>query len=261
MEPISSINLFPLSGSRVRARRVASTPQTAQDLDTSHVEQARIHSENATILNQLPQEPINNVNSILQQINTHTLRSLELGQTFENRQLLQADVSEDISNLRTTLDELSQDDLTLLIALFQNLPLIGADNFNTGQSSSDFFSSDFFNTDQEFFNDSLSSNQILDNLFRIDVTSETGSLIALDVLGNAIDALSTRDSGSRLLESLLGSLTNTSSNTEEGEVSEQSQDETTGQLSSDSEQLAVQNQSFKAVSPNSNPPTIIEIAG
>jgi hypothetical protein len=256
MEPISSINLFPLSGLSVQTRQVASTPQTARDLDTSGVEQVRIHSENATLLNQLPQEPINNVNSILQQINTHALQSLELEQTLENRQLLQADVSEDISNLRTSLDELSQDDLTLLVALFQNQPLVGADNFNTGQSNSD-----FFNTDQDVFNASLSSNGVLENLFRIDVTSETGSLIALDITGNALDILSSRNFGSRLLESLLESLTNTSLNTEEGEVSEPNHDDTTGQLSTDSGQLAVQNLNFLAISSNSNPPTIIEIAG
>ncbi|MDX2463975.1 MAG: hypothetical protein QNK31_05640 [Porticoccus sp.] len=228
MEPISSINLFPLSGLSVQARwRVASTPQTAQDLNVSGVDQVRIHSENATLLNKLPQEPINNVNSILQQINTHALQSLELGQTFENRQLLQADVSEDISSLRTILDELSQDDLTLLVALFQNQPLVGADSFNTGQSNSD-----FFNTDQDIFNASLLSNGVFENLFRIDVTSETGSLIALDITGNVLDILSSRNFGSRLLESLLESLTNTSLNTEEGDVSEQNQDDTTGQLSS-----------------------------
>ncbi len=196
MTPISSINHSPLSSIRLNNRPVSITSADTQNIDAKGVGQAHRNLSIAVSINLLPQGPLKNVTDIIQQINTQALHSLELGQTFENRQLLQADITENVSNLRTIFEGLSQDDLKLFVALFQNQSLVGPGNSTNNQN---------------FLNNSLSLNGILEdfpeNLFRIDVTSQNSSLAALDITRSVLDILSTRDSESRRLESQLESLT------------------------------------------------------
>ncbi|MFA5904809.1 MAG: hypothetical protein WC836_12815 [Desulfobacula sp.] len=199
---------------------------------------------------QLPQDPLNEMTGIIRHIGISALQSAELEQTFENLELLQAEIAEDMSNLKTVLTEFSQDDLKLFAALFQNQAVAGPGNSNT---------------DQNILNSDLLQNggteNFLNNLFRIDVTSQSGSLAALDLTSSIINILSSKNSEPGLLESLLNSLNDLSFNFQGIGSAEQNPDNgTTQQESGIADRLEQASLANPALS-NLFPPTIISLAG
>jgi hypothetical protein len=244
MTPINSINSFSTSRVSLKKGLVSTIPEIVQSVDTRDVDQEQINLSNAILINQLPHGLVNDFSDIIRRINIQALQSLELEQTLNNRQSLQENIIQEEYRLRAIFEELSQDDLRLFIAVFQNQPPIGSDNSNNFQ--------DFFNTN--FFFNGL-SEKFLENLFHFDVTSQTGSLSALDITGNILDILSRSDFGSKRLESLLEVQTNSGFTSIQIDTSEQSQDDITVQSGSDT----VQNLFFYPTPLNPNPPTIIDL--
>lgn len=202
------------------------------------------------MMNQLPEGPINEMSDILRHMEAVALQSAELEQSFENLELLQAGITEDISTLKTVLNEFSQDDLKLFAAVFQNQAVVGPANFNTNQSG---FNSDFF--------ENQGAADFLDNLLRLDVISQPGLLEALDITDNIISLLSLRNFGVGFLESLLDSLTDFSLDFPDIGSLEQSPEDTTTQQGSG---ITDRPADSVLVSPESlqlKPSTIIDLVG
>nr|NJM03937.1 hypothetical protein [Desulfobacula sp.] len=200
-------------------------------------------------MNQLPEGPVNEMSDILRHIEAVALQSAELGQTFENLELLQAGINEDLSNLETVLREFSQDDLKLFAAVFQNQAVVGPANFDTNQSG---FNSDFFGNQ--------GSGDFLDNLLRLNIISQSGLLDALGLTGSIINIFSLRNSGVGFLESLLAILTDSGSGSPDSESPEPDTENTTTQESAG----IADRQAEVSVTPerlNARPLTIVDLAG
>ncbi|MCM2285213.1 MAG: hypothetical protein NDI81_10555 [Desulfobacula sp.] len=202
------------------------------------------------MINQLPAGPVNEMTDILRHIGTVALQSAELGQTFENLELLQAGITEDISALKTALSEFSQDDLKLFATVFQNPAVIGSANPDTNQNS---FNSGFF--------ENQDVGDFLDNLLRIDITSQFGLLDALDITGNIINLLSLRNSGTVFLESLLESLTDSGFDSQDIGSPEPGQENTATQQDAGTADRPAETVLINPEPLNLNPSTIISLAG
>lgn len=173
-----------------------------------------------------------------------------MGQLFSNRQALQDSITEDISDLKTTLDKFSQDDLKLFTALYQNQLVVGSVNINANQNS---FNSGFFlNGTVENFPK---------NLFRIDVTSEAGILAALNLTDSIINIFSPRNSRPRLLESLLSNLTDFSFNIPGINMIRRDPDSTAIKHSSAISRLLPLTLNVYPFMSNAKAPTIIDLVG
>ncbi len=245
MIPINSINRFPISSFRFQNRPVATVSSNILHTVTRRAEPILPNTLNSISINQLPEDFIFKTTDIFRQIGIFAHQAAELGQTWENRELLQTNITEEISNLGTVLEELSQDNLKLFIAFFQNPSLIQFSDSNR---------------DQDLFLNNFPEN-FPENFFHIDVTSELGSLAALDLTGTVIDILSEENSGSELLKSLLDNLTDSIFNLSVIQSFEQNQEDTSTDIDRDFLRLLVQNQYFTPIMSDSNPPTIIDMIG
>lgn len=196
MISINSINSFPIVNLPLQTKPVQSTSTDTGNTVTGSGERILTNPLDTFVINQLPEGPVNEITGIFRHIEAVALQSAELEQTFKNLELLQAEIAEDVSNIETVLNEFSQDDLKLFVAAFQNQAVIGSANSDTNQNN---FNSDFFVNE--------GAGQFLENLLRIDVTSQSGLLEALDLSGNIINFLSLRNFGVDFLESLLDNLT------------------------------------------------------
>lgn len=248
MISINSINPFPITNLPLQTK-----PVQLASTDTGNAIIGRgEHLTNPLdtfAINQLPADPVNEMTDILRHIEAAALQSAELEQTFEDRELLQAEISEDLSNLETVLSEFSQDDLKLFAAVFQNQAVIGPASPDTNQSS---FNSDLFENE--------GAGVFLENLLRIDVTSQSGLLEALDLSSNIINFLSLRNFGVGFLESLLDNLTDFSFGFPDIGSLEQSPENTTTQQGSG----ITDRPARSLVNPdrlNLNPATIINLVG
>jgi hypothetical protein len=257
MTPISSINQFLINNRRLQFNSLTRT-QEFKDFQNSildNIQKAQVVPTNIDLINQLPHDQVDEVTNIFRSINILANQSLELGQDFENKENLQAEVEEDISEARALFDEFTQDDLTLFISIFQNQLTRGfLDSSRTSSNSVSDLSFDGI------------SNDLLESLFNINVLSESGSLSALDLTGSIIDNF-TGNNNSNFLEFLLDDLSSSfiGSNiftsllqTKEPEEAETSSGTKTSQ-DIDTDKSITNLSSIN--SPDSNPPTIIELAG
>jgi hypothetical protein len=202
------------------------------------------------MMNQLPEGPINEMRDILRHMEAVALQSAELEQSFENLELLQARITEDISTLKTVLSEFSQDDLKLLAAVFQNQAVIGPANVDTNQSG---FNSDFFENQE--------AGDFLDNLLRLDVISQPGLLDALDLTGNISSILSLRNFRTGFLESLLDILTDAGFGFPDIESPEPSPENTTTEQTTGIADRQAEALLGNPEPLNLKPSTIIDLAG
>lgn len=252
MESVTSINYSRPAGFQPLSRRAL------QYTDVQIIHQpAAPPPDLAALAGQLPAGPAQDITGAFRRIHASANQAAEPGQPFENLELLQEKVSEEISALKSLFERLSQDDLKLFAAIFQHqipdiipAPDQDRDHFLTPQPLDDL------------------TPELLENLLQIDVTSLSGSLAALDLSGIIIDALLEKSFGSRLLESLLEDLTDsifTFRTTEHPDRDFRESGKTgnsapaTASLDHEIARLHAFPPSFAQV--GSNPPTIIEIAG
>ena len=124
----------------------------------------------------------------------HVAQASEPGQSDDAREVLQQSIDKDLSDLQAAFDKISEGNLRLFIALFQNqLPGTFA-----GDGTNDLLSS----VTDDIFSD------ILAPLFRLDVTTESGALNALAIASAGIDSLSA-GSGGPLLGGSIGQVIET----------------------------------------------------
>ena len=257
MTPISSINQFQIIDRHLQfnsVRRIRAFADT-QNSFLDDIQQTPAVSTEINLINQLPHDQIREVTDIFRSINILANQALEPGQNFENRENLQAEVEENISELRSVLDGFTQDDLTLFIAIFQN------------QIPGAFIDSGSTSTDSVF---DLSFTGITDNslesLFRINVLSEFGALTSLDLTGSIIDTF-TGNNNSSILESLLDDLTDSLIGSTIFKSLSQSQEseKTTIFLDTEISQGTDNTESIMPIPPSNppdlNPLTIIDLAG
>lgn len=250
MISINPINFFPRSSFRLQNKPAESVPETTKNIAAEFLRQASSRFVDTGLLNQLPKGLVTETTHILRRINNRALEAAELGQLFSNRQALQDSITEDLADLKTALDQYSQDDLKLFTALFQNQLVVGPVNNNTNQNS---FNSDFFlNGTVENFSK---------NLFRIDVTSDAGILAALNLTDSIINIFSPSNSSPRLLESLLSNLTDYSFNISGINRVRRDPDSTAIKDSSGISRLLAQTLNVYPFMSNAKAPTIIDLVG
>ncbi len=250
MEPISSINPLTILNSQIHRNQILTEPAISISDSHAQTEQESLTSFRAGLVGQLSQNTARNVGNIFRSINLLANQSLELGTGFLTRERFQIEVSNDLSNLRSIFDDLPQEELTLFTTLFQNrLP---DSILNTGSSNENIFSS---------LNLNGFSNDALDSLFQLDVTSEQESLLTLGLTNTLIDILSINNNDSSFLESLLDDLTNDFFNFRVPEETPDEDEESTTTPEVRESDVNLQNQIPPLTSPDGNPPTIIELAG
>ncbi|OGQ90671.1 MAG: hypothetical protein A2464_14670 [Deltaproteobacteria bacterium RIFOXYC2_FULL_48_10] len=250
MISINSINPFPITNFPLQTKPVESASTDTGNEVIGSGEQILTNPLDTFVMNQLPEGPVNEMTDILRHIETVALQSAELEQTFENTELLQAEITEDISNLETVLSEFSQDDLKLFAAVFQNQAVIGPAIFDTNQSG---VNADLF--------ENQGAGEFLENLLRIDITSQPGLLEALDITDNIISLLSLRNFGVGFLESLLDSLTDFSLDFPDIGSLETSPENTTTQQDSGVTDRPAESVSISPESLQLKPSTIIDLVG
>lgn len=251
MTPISSINQFSTINNRLRfnsSQRTRALEDTQNSfLDT--VQQTPAVPTQTDLINQLPHDQVREVTDIFRSINILANQALELGQNFENREDLQIEVEEEILEARSVFDEFTQDDLTLFTAIFQN------------QIPGSLLASGSMDNDPGFdlFSNGITDN-LLESLLNINVLSEFGALTALDLTGSIIDRF-TGNNNSSFLESLLDDLTNslTGFSIFKSLLQTQKSEKTTTSSDTDTEEPIIPIPPINP--PDSNPPTIIELAG
>ncbi|MCG8689248.1 MAG: hypothetical protein MI892_30530 [Desulfobacterales bacterium] len=205
----------------------------------------------SALLGRLPLLPAQGITDVFRSITALAIQAAEIGQTYENRNALQNNVSDDLEDLKTILEDLTQDDLRLFIAVFENqIP-----DFSSGANSSG---------DDGIFDGFTLSNatgDILNSLFQIDLTTEKGIFSALDLANNILDTLSIFNTGSDFLESFLEDLNDfgLSAALAESLIVPEVEETDTYRTVAQSEEFP--EESFPLVPPGSNPPTIIELAG
>ncbi len=258
MTPIHSIIHNPAFDFRLQSSPVQRTrvPEDTKAPVAANIQQPPADQSETDLINQLPQDRAREVTDIFRSINIIANQALELGQNFESRESLQVEVEEDISELRSVFAELTQYDLTLFVAIFQNqLPGGLIDSGSTSDNSA--FGLSFSDV----------SNDSLESLLNLDVTSEPGALTVLDLTGSVIDTLSANNSNSSLLESLLNDLTGSLINAviSKSLSGDQEPEETTrssGNKTSQDFGTAGLNTQIPPLTPlDSHPPTIIDFAG
>lgn len=251
MTPINSISHTPVYGFRSQAVPSQRTTASLEEFSSHTAFEPHLAiTPEIDPITQLPQEQVQNVTDIFRSINIVANQALEPGQNFENRETLQAQVEGDILELNAALTEFEQDDLTLLIAIFQNqLPegIIASGRRSNGTTSDPAFTE--------------TSGSTLESLLRIDVTTEPGALTALDLTGSIIASLARNNNDSSLLESLLDNLTESVINVTIADplTEDQESEETTTSQDNNAEELLTQIPPLS--SPASNPQTIIDFAG
>jgi hypothetical protein len=151
--------------------------------------------EEIDLVNKLPQDQARKVTNIFSSIHILVHQALEPGQNFRDKEVLQSEIENDIAVLKSILDEVTQDNLKLYIAIFQNQTLGGLINSDRTHNDSAFDLSNF-----------VLSNNSLESLLNINVLSEFGALTAFDLTGRIIYTL-TGNNNSETLEFLLSILT------------------------------------------------------
>ncbi len=182
MAPISSIQLFPISTFQYQSGTVKRVFASAQQGAPADFKLTLSGLLDTLLIHQLPRGPAHDIALIFKRIHTYAAQAAEIDQTYKDKELLQSDVKEDLSNLKTILSELAQDELTLFAALFQHVlqnGIVSSTNDSNDPATDVFI--DGFKTDS------------LGNFFRIDVISERGTLAALDLTGTVIDILTRGD--------------------------------------------------------------------
>ncbi|WP_300464382.1 hypothetical protein [Desulfobacula sp.] len=135
MTPLNSINGFPISNYRFQNKPVIPASSPTRDPLTNGVEPASQHPAPAVSIHQLPEGLVREITDIVRRIGTRAYQAAEPGQTVENREVLQAKIAEELSTLETVSSDLSQEDLKLFAALFQNQVLFSPGYSDTGQDS------------------------------------------------------------------------------------------------------------------------------
>ncbi|MCA1794745.1 MAG: hypothetical protein ABR534_13150 [Desulfotignum sp.] len=262
MTPIHTINHTPPQDIRLQFRSVQQVQlsERTQQVTSNALQQPLPVPLENDLVNQLFREQAQELTDIARSISILARQSLELDQDVEARQNLQTFVDEDISQLRTLFNSLSQDDLTLFATIFQNF--IPGGLFDSGTTS---------NSDNNTFSD-LSFREISDidfeSILDLEVLSEFGALGTLNFTNSIIDVFSGNTNGN-FLESFLDDLSNSiiftaisepltqDSDSESEEVSTSSDSETSETSDADESAIPIPT----PISPDENPPTIIELAG
>ena len=248
MTPIAPVGPYTTPFLPFRSQPVQETTGFVPEPDqTVSAESVSGSSPDPALFNQLPQGPVQLMLDYYRNINLLALQAAELDQTNENRLFLQEEISRDTSELRTIFDDLNRDQLELFVAFFENQ----VPGFSSNSNGNDSLFSGFFSETY--------SNNPLEDLLRIDVTSEIGLLSALDLSGSVIDSLSGFGSGSVFLESLLefvGTVTPAVS-VSDSPVPEPEEDSE----SPESDTEIVSEEEASPLAPGSDPPTIIDIIG
>ena len=186
MLSISPIIFFPRASFRLQNQPVQSVTETKENIVSKFVSQTASSLVDTWLFNQRPKGSVDETAHILRRISNQVLEAAELKQVFENRKALQENIAEDIFDLKTALEKFSKDDLKLFAAYFQNQPVFGPVSFDTNQNL----------FDSDFLSDGATGN-FPENLFRIDVTSESGILAALNLTNRVLNVFSPRSSGYR----------------------------------------------------------------
>ncbi len=257
MTPISSINQFSAINNRLQFNSLQRTRtlEGTQNFFLDTIQQTPAVLTQTNLINQLPHDQVREVTDIFRSINILASQALELGQDFENREDLQIEVEKEISEARSVFDKFTQDNLTLFIAIFQNqIPGSLIASGSTGNDSGFDLSSNGI------------TNNSLESLLDINVLSEFGALTALDLTDNIINRF-TGNNNSSFLESLLDDLTNSLIDSSIFQRLSQTQESKKTTPSSDTETFSDTDTEESIIpipqisSPDSNPPTIIELAG
>jgi len=262
MTPIHTLNHTLPQVIRLRLSSVqqAQLSESTQQVTSNVLQQPLPVPLENDLVNQLPREQTQGITDIARSISILASQSLELNQDVEARQNLQTFVEEDISRLRTLFNSLSQDDLTLFATIFQNFIADGL--FDSGTT---------FNSDNDTFSN-LSFREIsdtaLESILDFEVLSEFGALSTLNFTNSIIDVFSGNTNGN-FLESFLDDLSNSIIFTAISEPLTQDSASTSDEVStfSDSETSETTDADEPAIliptpmSPDGNPPTIIELAG
>lgn len=190
MEPINSIS--PSSGIDFRTVQSVDLEPVTVDIGANSEDQPTQDAAQASnLIEQLPLEATQNVADILLDINVLSLQAAEPQQSLEQRENLQNQATEALSSLSSLFDQLSRDELDILIALFQD-------------QSITFFVDTSSNSSSDIISDTSSTTEdSLENLFQIDLISEQGILSALDFTNGILGSFSALNSDSSFLEDLL----------------------------------------------------------
>ena len=250
MEPVTSNSQI----SQVEFRRISpiqSAPTEELSNDFFQV-QRQTEALNAALISQLPDGLRQDVIGVFTNINQLGLQAAEIDQTFQAREGLQNEATDELQALRTAIDILSQDDLQLFAAVIQNqLP----DLFSNGSSSAN----EDLLSDLSFL---TPSETILDSLFQVDLRTDQGILSALDLSGSIIDAFSLSIPGSSFLESFLDDVLDVSFNLTvvESILAAEETSTSSGDEGDEIDTVPIE-ENPPLNPPDSDPPTIIELAG
>ncbi len=218
------------------------------DTGTADINPAPADRLDPELISQLPDGLTQEITGAFRRIRIIANQAAEPGLAIEIQTELQSQATGEVSTLKSIFENLSQDDLNLFVALFQN------------QFPSDILAP---RTDpvSSLISDSLNylARDPIDALFQIDITSQAGTLAALDLADTFIDSFSDGNLNSTLLESLLDDLTDAILTIPIQESPAPAQDKTTIFLDRDIARLRAAIPAF--AQQGSNPPTIIEIAG
>ncbi len=218
------------------------------DTGTADINPAPADRLDTELINQLPDGLTQEITGAFRRIRIIANQAAEPGLAIDIRTELQSQATGEVSTLDALFENLSQDDLSLFVALFQNQFPNGILAPATNPAPSPISQS------LNIFTPGLA-----ESLFQIDITSQAGTLAALDLADTIIDSFSDGNLNSTLLESLLDDLTDAIFTRPIRENSDPDQSETPETLDRDIARLLAAPPTF--AQQGSNPPTIIEIAG
>jgi hypothetical protein len=233
-------------------RALSNNPEAYKSIAERNKELADYLASRDLLLNQIPQQPAQDISGALGSLSVLAFQALEPGQSVQNRETLQVEADNQLADLRSLLDTLNQEDLTLFTAVFTNtIPQALTNTGTVPEDTSSTLSLDVF------------SNQTLENLFQIDITTESGSLAALNLINSFIDSLSSINNNSNPLETLLDNLTGSLINFAAVEApSEQAQTETSaGQTSGSSSNTGTEDLTLSTIPLGQTQETIFDLVG
>lgn len=253
MEPLSSINGAFYTRPSLFFRPTAEN-QEPQPILSSNAAPLPVNTPNLELLNQISSETLYEFERIFQDISALSVQSLELDQTPETRGLLQQNVTENLLELGTVLNGLSQGELELVTTVLSG-PISDA-LLNTGSISP--------SGDSVLSENSLSVD-VVETLLNIDITSGQGALDSLELLNILIETISDGIPVTTRLSDLLADQDNTIFNlqiidTANQDTLETSSGETESETGAESTET-VEDEILLPDPPVDSPPTIIELAG
>ena len=245
MTPINSNTPASFFTSR-QINRVQTASPLPGAVDEFQVDQGASDAPGLNVTDRLPQALAKVLAGVFTNINILALQSAELGLTQDTREALNNQAADELSGLRTTLDDLYKDDLELFGAIFENqLP--------------DFFSSANGSRQLDFLS-AGSFDSILTSIFQIDLRTGQGALSALNLSGSILEILPVFNSGGNsVLETLLDDVAGVSFNL--AVIDSILSNSETGTASDTADDQEFPEPVSPFVSPDTGQPTIIELAG